>query len=81
MLFLTEHSRLVKESVAKQLNTIAGDKCYTLRETISTTNSGKFVWRALGPILEGYIYYTPITEYTTTVMNEVISIPYFRNTE
>ena len=52
-------------------NFVAINACAKLESKLTTNEAGKFVWPMIAPFLKGKVLYTPITEFTNSLILKV----------
>ena len=57
-------------------NFVAINACAKLESKLTTNEAGKFVWPMIAPFLKGKVLYTPITEFTNSLILKVRYIFY-----
>ena len=55
---------------------VAINACAKLESKLTTNEAGKFVWPMIAPFLKGKVLYTPITEFTNSLILKVRYIFY-----
>ena len=55
---------------------VAINACTKLESKLTTNEAGKFVWPMIAPFLKGKVLYTPITEFTNSLILKVRYIFY-----
>ena len=49
------------------------DSCEALNQKLVQSTMGKFVWKIIAPFLKGNILYTPVDEFTQSIVKKVYS--------
>ena len=47
------------------------DSCEALNQKLTQSTMGKFVWKIVAPFLKGHILYTPIDDFTKSIIKKV----------